>query len=261
MTTIRSTFFAAIAVMIAGSHASAAITNLTLRPDYPVSGVTPAGVEGDSAPGWSSGSWQASVPTGAVSPNHFTQIYMTPGALFGRDVAVGEIESISYWTNKDSLHTVEAADWFFQMYTKPYAGSPGAAWYGNRINSEPYFSESLNAPADSWNQWVTDAGEDNRLRFFDSSAGYFGSYTDGFLDDLTSDPTYADQELLFITLSLGTAWAGGFEGQLDGLSIQLTDGSVANVNFEAAIPEPGSVALMGLAGLFGTAVYLRRRWA
>jgi len=247
-----------IAACLISHPASATVTNLTLRPDSPaVSGVAPAGVEGDFAPGWDTGSWQGSVPTGAVAPNHFTQLYLTPDVLFGRDVEIGELESISYWTKKDSLHTTNAADWFYQMYTKPYAGSPGSSWYGNRINSEPYFSQNLNAPANTWNQWVTDAGEDNRLRFFDSSSGYFGSYTDGFLSDLTSDPNYTDQEILFISLALGTAWAGGFEGQLDGLSIQLTDGSIANVNFEA-IPEPGSLMLVGLGSVLALARRPRR---
>jgi hypothetical protein len=234
---------------LAISTASAAVTNLTLLPDTIVSGVAPVGIEGDFAPGMSSGSWQAAVPLGAVSPNNYTQLFLTPDMLFGRDdVTVGELASISYWTKKDSLHTAVPADWFFQIYTKPYAGSPGSAWYGNRINSEPYFSQNLNAPADTWNQWVTDANQDNRLRFFDSSSGYFGGYGDGFLSDLTSNPAYENQEIMFINVATGTAWAAGFAGQIDGLQIELTDGSIANVNFEAtAIPEPGAITLAGLA--------------
>src|SRR5690606_16085259 len=37
-------------------------------------------------------------------------------------------------------------------------------------------------------------------------------------------------------LGLGTAWAPGFTGQIDGITIELTDGSVANVNLEAFPP-------------------------
>jgi hypothetical protein len=43
----------------------------------------------------------------------------------------------------------------------------------------------------------------------------------------------------------------------DGMGAALASSSIV-IN---AVPEPGSIALVGLAGLFGTAVYLRRRWA
>lgn len=42
----------------------------------------------------------------------------------------------------------------------------------------------------------------------------------------------------------------------DGLNAVASSSIVIN-----AIPEPGSIALLSLGGLFGTAVYLRRRWA
>lgn len=59
----------------------------------------------------------------------------------------------------------------------------------------------------------------------------------------------------------------GFNPEVNGeytitLSAFDTLGQVASSSIVInAIPEPGSIALMGLGGLFGTAVYLRRRWA
>jgi len=222
--------------------AGATTTNLTYYPNYPgLQGKAPLGVAADSAAGFSSGSWQANV-TG--SPN-FTSIILDPMALFGRnDILVSELASVSYFTKKAGLEG--SVDWFFQFYTDNYAGDPsGAAWYGHRINSEPYFSGSLNAPVNTWNQWVTDSGPDNRLRFYDSTGNYFGGYTDPFLDafQLLTYPIAAwnlngafapigGQEISFFNLGLGTAWATGFAGRIDGIRIELMDGSVATVNLE-----------------------------
>jgi len=221
-------------------------------------GATPVGVEGQFAPGWGSGSWQS--PNGGG----WTQFNFDAQSLFGRDITVGEIASMSYWTNKPT--GPGSVDWYFHIYTAPYDGSPGAGWYGNRINAEPYFSENLNAPADQWNQWQTGEGEDNRLRFYDSSNNDFGGYDDGFLSDLTSDPDYADQQVLFFSFATGSAWADSFTGLLDGFEMTLTDNSYAAINFEAhdgvgdpaviPVPPAAGLILLGMAGMG-----LRRKFA
>lgn len=188
---------------------------------------TPAiGVDGDGATGFGTGS--------IMAPNAYTRYVLDPEAVFGRPVTVGEIYRISYLTKKGTLHTVDAGDWYLYMYTDPYVGGH-SSWYGNRIGSEPYFSQNLVETAGAWNQWTTDAGADNRLRFFDSSppANYFGSYTDGFLSDLSNNPIYSSQTILMMGLSLGTSWAAGFNGQLDGLVLELNSGQTLTVNFES----------------------------
>jgi len=239
-----------VALALAGAVEAA---DITVYPGDVADGAPTLGVTSDFPTGWDSGSVQAN----GVS---YSKYFWTPEMLFGRDVTIGELQSISYWTKKDSTHTANAADWYFQMYTDPYSGSPGESWYGNRINSEPYFSADLNDPANTWNQWVTGAGMDNRLRFFDSSSGYNGGYGDPFLQDLTANSTYSGQSIMYLVLGTGTGWAAGFTGLLDGLSITLTDGKVANVNFEdtAIIPEPASMTLLGMA-LCGLAVARRRK--
>lgn len=214
----------ALAALLLATAAGAAVYELDVRPtDYFWEGTQAVSVDGDFCPGFEPGCFQA--------PNAYSKYGFTPIDLFGRAVTVGELASISYFTKKALSHVEEPADWFFQFYTDPYEGSPGSTWYGNRINSEPYFSENLTETPGSWNQWVTDAGMSNRLRFFDSSSGYFGSYTDGFLSDLVSDPAYASQGIMVFDVSLGTAWAGSFSGYIDGLVIELTDGDVARINF------------------------------
>ncbi|MFC1780805.1 hypothetical protein ACFLZ8_00895, partial [Planctomycetota bacterium] len=186
-----------------------------------------------------------------------SKIYINPLELFGRDnVTIGELAYLSYYTKKDSTHTSSASDWFFQIYSKPYIGGPGGIEFGHRINSKPYFSESLNEPAYTWNLWQTDADIDNRLRFYDSSFGYFGGYSDPFLSDFTSSSAYKNQEILYIAVGTDSAWASGFFGQLDGLSIMLANGDIAKVNFES-MPTPGALILAGIG--IGFVIKLRKQ--
>lgn len=222
---------------------AASTTNTIVTPTSPVYDANNViGVPGDFAPGF---------PTGSLASNGTakTDMYFTPSALFGRDVTLGEIAKISYWTKKGTTHVVDPADWYLTIYTKPYASDvSSASWYGDRIGTEPYFSENLADPANTWNNWTTD-GAVNKLRFFESTAGApganFGSYTDPdwatFVagNALSGDP-YAGHEVLFFSIQTGSAWAAGFTGQVDGLTITLADGSVANVNFESALLTPSS---------------------
>lgn len=212
---------------------AATTTNLVVTPSSP--GFNVNGVPNDAAPGF---------PFGSIASNGTVkaEIYFTPKALFDRPVALDEIASISYWTKKGTTHVVEPGDWYLAIYTNPYPGdasTPG--WYGDRIGSEPYFAINLNDPENTWNQWTTD-DQNNQLRFFESTQGAsgatFGSYTDPVWADFVtgsalSGQPYGTRDLLYISVQTGSAWAAGFTGQLDGLRIDLKDGSVANINFEA----------------------------
>jgi hypothetical protein len=61
-----------------------------------------------------------------------------------------------------------------------------------------------------------------------------------------------------VEIAFGSGIAGEFNGYVD--TLNLAFGATAYQG-SFNVPEPGSIALAGLAGLFGTAVYLRRRWA
>ncbi|MEP7002674.1 MAG: hypothetical protein ABI969_19440, partial [bacterium] len=219
--------------------------SLTVRPSSPeVTTSNVAGVAGDYASGHASGS----IASNGVAKS---EIYLTPAALFGRDVTLSEIASMSYFTKKGTTHAVEPRDWYLTIYTKPFVGQSTAQWYGARIGTEPYFSANILDPASTWNQWSTIGGT-NTLRFFESTAGAtgatFGSYSDPHWSAFvagnalsgpatTGGPySYAGQSLLLFSVQTGSAWAAGFTGQLDGLEITLTDGSVATVNFEPNLP-------------------------
>jgi hypothetical protein len=220
------TFFGAIAAADAATS-----TNIVVTPTSPVFDENNvAGVSFDAAPGFPSGSFASD---GAGK----TDMQFAPEALFLRPVTLGEIARMSYWTKKGTTHSADPADWYLNIYTKPYAGDISTAtWYGDRIGTEPYFASGLNDPAGQWNQWTTD-GTSNRLRFFESTAGYFGSYTDPdwatfVAGNALSGQPYAGHEVLYFSVQTGSAWANGFTGKVDGVRIELTDGSVATINFE-----------------------------
>jgi hypothetical protein len=182
------------------------------------------GLDDDFATGFEPGAFQANVALGG-SPN-YSKYGLVPSVIFGRDVYVGELHSITYHTKKGTDHVTDAPDWFAQFYTNGTAHG----WYGERVNAEPYFSEDLTETPGEWTQWQTAAGDPNRLRFFDSNLS-LGSYTDGFLQDMTNDPFYADQSIMLFGLGTGTGWAQGFDGRLDGLTIELVSGETATFNF------------------------------
>ncbi len=181
----------------------------------------------DPAPGF---------PVGSLASDGVgkTDMYFTPESLFGHAVTLGDIASISYWTNKNATHTADPRDWFLVIYTKPYPGNP--RWYGARIGSEPYFSMNLSETPNAWNQWST-GGPSNTLRFFESTNGYFGAYNDpGFATFVSGNSLdnvpYAGQQILYFSIQTGSAWAAGFTGKVDGLQIKLKDNTQSAVNFE-----------------------------
>lgn len=219
-------------------------TNLsfTITPTSPVFGVggdNVVGIAGDGAPGF---------PLGSLASNGIlkSDIYLTPEALFGgREIAVGEVARVSYWTKTGALHAVDPRDWYLLVYTKPFTGdASSASWYGSRFGTEPYFSGNILDPAATWNLWASNLPT-NTLRYFESTAGApgatFGSYTDphwaAFINGNSLGTTVhrASQKILYFSVQTGSAWAAGFTGQLDGLRIELTDGSIATINFE---PDP-----------------------
>jgi hypothetical protein len=221
------------------------VTNLVVTPASPVFDSNHVvGVPADSAPGFPSGSFASD---GVAK----TDMYFTPESLFGHQVTIGEVAGITYWTKKGSTHTVVACDWFLNIYTKPYAGQLGSSFYGIRIGTEPYLSENLVDPANTWNQWTT-SGATNYLRFFESTYGYFGSYTDQHFGTFIAGTSlagsrgpgvpYITQPILYFSPQTASACAAGFTGQVDGLRILLTDGSIANINLEAANRVPTNQA-------------------
>ncbi|WP_319583994.1 PEP-CTERM sorting domain-containing protein [uncultured Pseudodesulfovibrio sp.] len=250
------------------SFAMAAVYNMTVYADQ-ATGVI--GVNGDYPLAQTSGSsWSAD------NSAYKAEWGLDASTLFGRTVTLSDVVGMSYWTKKPTSHVEQAPDWYFHFYTTPFENSPGSAWYGYRLNTEPYFSANLNENVNEWNQWAIGGQNDtNALRFFDSSSSnYWGSYTDPLWEEFLTqtglgDRVYGDQELLSIAMATGSGWNADFYGLLDGLSISVKNIDITgapivdtyNINFEAAAvptPEPSSFLLL-LAGLGGFGFMLHRR--
>ncbi|MBI1190534.1 MAG: hypothetical protein GC200_07640 [Tepidisphaera sp.] len=243
----------AAAGMALVASAQAGDTYTTILPTY--SGAfSVAGNNTDAAPGFGPGSFQASTATQSKS-----ELYIPASQIFNTTVHINDIQSISYWTNKGT--TAADPDWTFYIYTAPTGADDTASWYKSRLNSEPYFTGTTGVAANTWHQWST-GDATNPMRFYDQArSGNFGTYTDPTLAALQSGAVtwgnnasrdYGSEVVNIISLQTGSAWANGFAGLVDGVTITLNNGDSAYVNL---VPAPGAAAAMGMLGLVG----LRRR--
>jgi hypothetical protein len=214
-------------------------TRFIVTPSAPLTLSNVAGVDGDGAPGFEEGSIRA---TGFPK----AELYFKPSDLFGHAVTLGDVARMSYWTKKGTTHVDDVYDWYLAIYTKPYAGQ-ASGWYGARIGAEPYLAASLVETAAAWNLWSTD-GQFDQLRFFESTYGYYGSYTDPSWSDFvagsslvgthtsTSVP-YGAQEILYFSVQTASS-ATGFDGQLDGVRVELKDGTVVVIDMQPSPTVP-----------------------
>jgi hypothetical protein len=121
--TRRISLAVAVLGLVAGAAGQTqAGMDLTLAPS-PANNVV--GNSSTSAPGFGAGSWQA--PGSGKS-----ELYIASSSLFSQAVTIGDIASISYWTNKGT--TAADPDWTLLLYTKPENdGSDSASWYRTRL--------------------------------------------------------------------------------------------------------------------------------
>jgi len=191
------------------------------------------------------GSW---VVTPSATKFEFYPYWAGSGTLTEPELGtflIDEIDKIIYHTNKP----VDGSnpDFYFTIYTDVDGNDDQSSWYGYRLNVEPYFSNSLNAPANTWNQWNTDAGN-NQLTFFDSHKSLtYGFYGQPDLQDLQSgtinwstlvaggvdqDIDYGLETVKGICISTGSGWSDTFNGYIDAIEIRLTNGKVAVLDLE-----------------------------
>ena len=95
---------------------------------------------------------------------------------------IDDIQSISYHTNKPlPTDGTNPYNFYLVIYTLPDPdGVDDYGWYGYSLTAEPYFARNLSAPANTWNEWNTDAGT-NHLTFCDhwksETYGFYGEPT------------------------------------------------------------------------------------
>jgi hypothetical protein len=207
---------------------------------------------GDAPAGWGPDSWQGPA-TGK------SNLHVAPFLVFGTNITLGDLQSLSFWTKKGS--TIPSnRDWWITIYTaRENDGLDSGTWYDSRLHARPGIGI-----ADQWNQWSTDAGT-QQLKFYDPTRGGSGYFAT--LAQLTAGPVtlgrsthdYSDEVIASITLQTDSGW-GGFDGFVDGLTITLSDGRVGQVDL-AAVPEPSAIGLLvvGAGMVAGLRIRGRRR--
>lgn len=198
---------------------------------------------------WGSGCWAA------VLGQKF-EVYIDPtlppfdalGAF-----KIDDIASISYHTNTPHPITGTTPHNFYMIiYTKPDGIDDKSGWYGYRLIGEPYLSKNLNAPANQWNKWSTDAGT-NQLTFFDpDTIGFYGFYGQPTLQNIQAGPInwhdyysgcpvtnidYGVEVVKYISFQTATGWMNVFQGCVDAITIALKDGTTVSVDLEGFASE------------------------
>ena len=252
--------FPIIATVAAATIAAPSLAGGTTYSTISVGPETAGWYDADGLTSTVTGGYDGTQNSLAASGDGKNQFYISGEDLFGSaGLTIGDINSISYSTKKSG--DASSPDWFMQIYTNPYSGSPGSAWYGNRIQAEPYLASDLDAPGGQWNDWTTNGGT-NSLNWGDSSNGDFGAGIGDWatLKDtsvLGGSGTYDDAGVLFFTFGTGSGWANGFDGQIGPITVIFNNGTGTIINFEASTPAvPGPA---GLAGILGAGLLGRRR--
>jgi hypothetical protein len=252
-TTIR--MLTALSACLFAPAAFGSVTAITVTPtgNVSVAAVAPG------APGFGSTSFQYS-GTG----DNKGEVYISSSSLFSSPVTVGDLASVSYFTNKPGAS--DTVDWSFYLYTaKGGVNGNTGSFYGTRLTSEPIYSNAGPVAANTWHQW-----QSSDMRFYDQArdGGIQGTNTDPTFAQITGGPVtwagngntvdYSSEIINLFSLQTGSAWSAGFDGLVDGLTITLKNGDTATVDFSAAVPEPSTWAMM-ILGFMGVGFMAYRR--
>lgn len=209
--------------------------DLEVAPDTVPDETEPRVNVGDAPSIYGPDSWQGP----ASGKTNWHARYLLDGdylsALFPADAAtlkLSDIASISYWTKRPT-GTPAGRDWWIQIYTRPTGSGDASSWYHDRFINN-YNDHTV---LDAWTRYSTN-----------------GSMTFNLQTPVGPEQTLAQiiaaegaQLIEMISVQTDSGW-GGFDGYVDGLEIELTNGQVARVSFEAltSTPEPATVNISGL---------------
>jgi len=247
---ISNTAFVSLVVVMTmlGSAAFAQTTEIThvATPGQVPDEVEPRPNVSDAAPGYGGGSWQGP----ATGKSNWHARYDADGdylsTIFPDDAAtltINDIAEISYYTNRPT-DTPAGRDWWIQIYTRDET-----QWYGDRfINNYNDHSDT-----DAWVLYSTAEGE---MTFNHNGTKIGTTDTNGEMTLSQLQTNYGGELVEMISVQTDSGW-NGYDGYIDGLRIELTNGNIGHVNFEA-VPEPGSLLLLVIGGAVGMLSRRRR---
>jgi hypothetical protein len=168
------------------------------------------------------GSWKNKGPSFKTTYN----IY--PTNAFGHSIKLNDIASLSYVTKKNAPQG--APDFYVNIYCTPIT---------YRLSGEPLYSRGLNAPANQWNTWSTEAGT-NQLTFYDSNRQgvppgfYYGptlaqlqagpiNWKDYYAGASSTNIDYGNMTINRFAFETSAGWSN-FNGYIDAIVIKLKNG-------------------------------------
>ncbi|MEM2388513.1 MAG: hypothetical protein QXW78_05315, partial [Candidatus Thermoplasmatota archaeon] len=198
------------------------------------------------------GSWKV---VGSTAPGKFEfYVYWYDGPAGYPDVThnlgvftIDDIQTISYYTNKPlPTDGTNPYNFYLVIYTLP-DGFDDYGWYGYSLTADPYLSENLSAPANTWVKWSTDDGA-NKLTFYDwwksGTYGFYGEPTlqriqEGIINwwqnyshGVNQDIDYGLETVMAISFQTGSGWYQFFDGYIDKITITLKNGTSLTIDLE-----------------------------
>ena len=238
-TTFTKAVLALLLIALCGAVAQAATTTIVVVPSQVPDETEPRVNAGDFPTGYANDSWQG--PASGKSNWHAR--YLADGDflsdLFPADAAtmtMNDIARISYYTNRPG-GTPAGRDWWIQIYTRPTGSGDCASWYKHRLISN--YNDHTDTSG-TWVQYATDAL--TPMTWNENSCLGGGEMTLGDMQ------TLLDGELIeMFSIQTDSGW-NGYDGYIDGLEIELTNGEIGRVNFEGPAPLPmmSTTVMVGL---------------
>jgi hypothetical protein len=201
------------------------------------------------APGFGSSAWYSDVDGGG-GERSYSNFRILPTTDVTDLALLSEISDIGYWTD----WVGGTVDWRLTIYLPPAVQptNPGDPWYSYRLN--------FNRGADSGDGWNSYSASSLGVEYVTAwGGGNSGPYTWSQIQG-----AFGNAPIAFIDFGAGYMTSGPASySYLDGITIDFTEGSGrSDIGLDlAAVPEPASMAILGM-GLVGlVATRMRKRQA